>query len=69
MIRYQKTLMGSYYGSISPHASFGTLVDLYLKGRIEIDGLIVRRYPLEQINEGFEALERGEDGRGVIVYG
>ena len=69
MIRYQKTLMGSYYGSISPHESFGTLVDLYLKGRIEIDGLIVRRYALEQINEGFDALARGEDGRGVIVYG
>ena len=69
MIRYQKTLMGSYYGSISPHESFRTLVDLYLKGRIEIDALIVRRYALEQINEGFDALERGEDGRGVIVYG
>lgn len=68
MIRHQKTLMGSYYGSVSPHETFGTLVDMYLKGRIEIDSLIVRRYSLEQINEAFDALAAGEDGRGVIVY-
>ena len=33
-----------------------------------IDEIIERRYNLEEINEGFEALERGENGRGVLVF-
>lgn len=69
LVRNQKTLTGSYYGSASPHETFGKLVDFYLKGRIDIDSLITRRYPLDQINEAYDALGRGEDGRGVIVFG
>ena len=26
------------------------------------------RYKLDEINEGFDALSRGEDGRGVIIF-
>ena len=68
LTREQKRLVGSYYGSASPHQTFGTLVDLYLSNRLDVAGLITRRYALEAINEGFAALERGEDGRGVIVF-
>ena len=68
LVRNQKTLVGSYYGSASPHETFGKLVDFYLKGRIDIDSLVTRRYPLEEINEAYDALARGEDGRGVIVF-
>ena len=68
MVRNQKTLMGSYYGSASPHETFGKLVDFYLKGQLDVDGLITRTYSLDQINEGFEALDRGEDGRGIIRF-
>ena len=39
-----------------------------MMGRIEIDHIVQRKYPLDEINEAFQALERGEDGRGVIVY-
>jgi len=68
LVRQQKHLVGAYYGSASPHETFRTMVDLYLRGVLLIDELVQRRYPLAQINEGFAALERGEDGRGVIVY-
>ena len=52
----------------SPHETFGKLVDFYLKGQLDIESLITRTYPLEEINEGFDALARGEDGRGIIVF-
>ena len=68
MVRFQKHLVGAYYGSASPHESFRTMVDLYRRGDLKVDELVQRRYPLEEINEGFAALERGEDGRGVIVF-
>ena len=69
LVRNQKALTGSYYGSVSPHLTFGKLIEFYLKGQIDVDSLIVRRYELDEINEGFDALARGEDGRGVILYG
>jgi Zn-dependent alcohol dehydrogenase len=68
MVRNQKTFSGSYYGSVSPHETFGKLVDFYRQGRIDIDSLITRRYGLEQVNEAYGDLARGEDGRGVIVF-
>lgn len=68
MVRFQKTLVGAYYGSASPHESFRTMIELYRRGDLKIDELIQRRYSLDDINEGFDALERGEDGRGVIVF-
>ncbi len=68
LVRSQKTLVGSYYGSASSHETFDKLIDWYLKGRLNIDELITRRYALDEINEGFDALSRGEDGRGVIIF-
>ncbi len=68
MIRSQKTLAGSYYGSASPHETFRKLVDYYLKGKIDLDSMITRTYSLEQVNEGFDAIAQGEDGVGVIVF-
>ena len=68
LLRNQKTLIGSYYGSASPHESFKTIEKLYLKGELVVDSLVTRRYKLDQINEGFAALDRGEDGRGIIIY-
>lgn len=68
LVRNQKTLVGSYYGSASPHQTFATLLELYQQGRIDVGGIVTRQYKLEEINEAYEALERGEDGRGVIVF-
>ena len=68
MVRDQKALTGSYYGSASPHETFNKLVDFYLKDRLDVESLITRRYALEQINEGFDALAGGEDGRGIIAF-
>jgi len=68
LVRNQKILVGSYYGSVSPQETFGKLLEFYLQGRIDVGGMVTRRYRLEEINEAYEALERGEDGRGVIVF-
>ena len=69
LVRNQKTLSGSYYGSASPHETFNKLVEFYLKGSLDVESLITRQLNLEQINDGFDALARGEDGRGIIAFG
>ena len=39
-----------------------------MDGRINIDDLITHTLSLDQINEGFELMARGESIRSVVVY-
>lgn len=67
LVRNEKTVKGSYYGSAPPHVTFKTLLNLRRNGLIDIAGLIKRRYKLEDINEAYHDLANGKDGRGLIV--
>ena len=44
------------------------LVDFYLRGQLDLDSIIAERIPLEQINDGFEKMKRGDSARSVIVF-
>ena len=68
MALQEKTLKGTLYGSVRPTVDFPQLVDLYLDGRLKLDQLISRTYPLERINDGFAAMVGGEVARGVVVF-
>jgi S-(hydroxymethyl)glutathione dehydrogenase/alcohol dehydrogenase len=65
----EKTLKGSYYGSARTSIDMPWLVALARAGTIELEALVTRRYALEEINEAYAALDRGEPGRGLIVFG
>ena len=39
----------------------------YLRGVLKLDQMITQTYPLDQINEAFDALSRGDNARGVII--
>ena len=67
LVREEKTLKGSYYGSAQMRVDMPKMVNLYLSGRLNLDDLIARRYSLDEINQAFEDLEQGEVGRGVIT--
>ncbi len=67
--RTERILMGSYYGSARPWIDLPRLVDLYLAGRLRVDELVSRSYPLEEINEAYEALAQGEVARSIIAFG
>ena len=68
LVRDEKVLKGTYYGSARCHVDMPKMVDHYLAGRLNIDELVTRKYKLEQINEAYEDLEKGGIGRGVIVF-
>jgi Zn-dependent alcohol dehydrogenase len=42
------------------------LLRLYLDGKLMLDELITRTFPLSGANEAFEALGRGEVARSVL---
>ncbi len=68
LVTQEKTLRGVTYGAVNIRKDVPLLIDLYLAGRLKLDELISRRFALDEINEAFELLERGELARGVIVY-
>jgi Zn-dependent alcohol dehydrogenase len=37
-------------------------------GKLKIDELITHKLKLEQINEGFDLMKRGESIRSIVVY-
>jgi S-(hydroxymethyl)glutathione dehydrogenase / alcohol dehydrogenase len=64
----EKRIIGSFYGSCKLRIDIPHLVDLYQAGRLKLDELITKRYPLQQINEAISSVERGEALRNVIVF-
>jgi NDMA-dependent alcohol dehydrogenase len=67
LVYAEKTLRGSIYGSTRPRTDLIRLIDLHRAGKIELDRLLTRTYPLEEINEAYAALERGEVARSLVL--
>ena len=67
LVRQEKTLKGTYYGSARLQSDMPRMVDLYLSGQLDLDTLVTRTYHLEEINEAYGDLIQGGIGRGVIT--
>ncbi|HVQ05681.1 MAG TPA: S-(hydroxymethyl)glutathione dehydrogenase/class III alcohol dehydrogenase [Burkholderiaceae bacterium] len=59
---------GSAFGGARGRTDVPKIVDWYMDGKIQIDPLITHKLKLEDINRGFELMERGESIRSVVVY-
>lgn len=66
--RQEKVVMGTYYGSANPARDFPRYAGLYLQGKLDLDRLVSKRYKLQQINEAYADMLRGDTARGVIVF-
>ena len=60
--------MGSAFGGARGRTDVPRIVDWYMDGKIQIDPLITHTLKLEDINHGFELMERGQSIRSVVVY-
>ena len=68
LITTGKSLKGSLYGSCHFSRDVCRILDLYEGGRIDLDGLISQKIALEDVNEAFESMVRGEVVRSVVVH-
>jgi Zn-dependent alcohol dehydrogenase len=66
--RQEKTIKGSYYGTVHAPRDFPMLLDLYVNGRLKLDELISRRWQLEQINDAFVEMLAGDVARVIICF-
>ena len=59
---------GSAFGGARGRTDVPKIVDWYMDGKLNIDDLITHTLRLDQINEGFELMKRGESIRSVVMF-
>ncbi len=64
----EKEFRGSVYGSSRPKRDLPMFVDWYMKGDLKLDEMITKRIRLEDVNQAFEEMGRGEGARSVIMF-
>ncbi len=60
-------LKSSWYGDCLPTRDFPMLVDLYLSGRLDLDGFVSETIGLTDVEEALARMTRGEVLRSVVV--
>jgi S-(hydroxymethyl)mycothiol dehydrogenase len=60
-------LKSSWYGDCLPERDFPTLVDLYRQGRLPLERFVSERIKLDQVEDAFATMHRGEVLRSVVV--
>lgn len=64
----EKQLVGSIFGSANPRRDIPRLLRLYQEGKLKLDELVTRTYPLEDINKGYQDMRDGTNIRGMVMY-
>jgi len=61
-------LKPSWYGDCLPTRDFPMLIDLYLSGRFPLDRFVTETIAVDQVEEAFAKMQRGEILRSVVRF-
>ena len=64
----EREIIRTSYGKSRPRIDFQRLANLYMNGDLFLDEMISKKYDIEDVNLGFDAQERGELARGLIIF-
>jgi S-(hydroxymethyl)glutathione dehydrogenase/alcohol dehydrogenase len=65
-LHFGKVLTGCEGGSSDPNVDIPRYLNLYAKGKLDLDRLITHRHPLSGINQALDEFRSGLIGRCVI---
>lgn len=60
-------LKSSWYGDCLPSRDFPMLIDLYLQGRLDLDAFVTETVGLDDVEEAFTRMHRGDVLRSVVI--
>jgi len=69
LAQWEKQIVGCIFGSVNSRADIPRLLGLYRDGLLDLDAMVTRTYPLEEINQGYQDMRDGKNIRGVLVMG
>ena len=64
----EKKLQGSMMGSNQFRVDMPNMVRMYLDGRLLLDEMVSRTISLDEVNDGYDAMKKGEVARTVITF-
>ena len=62
----EKRLIGSFFGSAKLQYDLPTYVDMYMDGRLNLDDLVSKKRPMNELNEAFADMQTGLVARSVM---
>ena len=68
LVMAEKTIRGCWYGSADVRRDVPLILDFYRRGQLQLDELISRTIALDEVNDAFAALQRGEVTRSLIAF-
>lgn len=63
-----KGILACRYGTSRPHRDIPVLAEMYLAGRLKLDELVTRTYPIEQFDTALDDMHSGALARGVFTF-
>jgi len=67
-LRRGKSLVGVFMGATRPRVDIPRYIELWERGLLDLESMVSDVIALDQVNEGFHALQRGEVARAVISF-
>ena len=67
LFEWDKLYINPLYGQCRPSRDFPLLIDLYLSGKLSLDAMVTRTYPLEQLDRAFRDMQAGVHAKGVLL--
>ncbi len=64
----EKKIAGSFMGSNRFRFDMPKYIEFYLDGRLRLDEMVSSRIPLEEVNDAFDRMRKGEAARQLIVF-
>jgi S-(hydroxymethyl)glutathione dehydrogenase/alcohol dehydrogenase len=67
LFEWDKRYINPLYGQCRPFVDFPVLLSLYRQGRLKLDEMVTRTYPLSGLAEAFEHMKQGINAKGVLI--
>jgi Zn-dependent alcohol dehydrogenase len=68
LVTYERRVVGSAYGTLSPPLLVARILDLYRGGALKLDELVADRFPLERINDAFDTTRSARGLRSLLHF-
>jgi Zn-dependent alcohol dehydrogenase len=68
LFEWDKIYINPLYGKCRPQTDIPKIVSLYEEGKLMLEEMISRTYPLNELDRAFDDMLKGKNAKGVIVF-
>ena len=67
LFEWDKIYINPLYGRCRPQTDMPALLRHYASGKLLLDEMITRTYPIERVHDAFDDMLSGRNAKGVLV--